>query len=56
MNPVFFIMVFLAAAILWFLLSFAFPWVGKVVLKLWNDAMYNINKTDKERMEDKDER
>ena len=49
MNPFFFILVFLAAVLLWFLLSFAFPWIGKIALKLWKDAEYNINKEDQER-------
>ncbi len=49
MNPFFVILVILAAVLLWFLLSFAFPWIGKIALMLWRDAKYNINKKDKER-------
>lgn len=55
--PVFMILVFLGAVLLWFLLAFAFRPLGKVVNKLWSDAtsaMFdeyienNKNETEKE--------
>lgn len=55
--PVFMILVFLGAVLLWFLLAFAFRPLGKVGNKLWSDAksaMFdeyieeNKNETEKE--------
>lgn len=44
--PVFYILVFLAAILLWFLLSFMFKPLGKVGHKLWKDAVDAINEED----------
>ena len=46
MNPVFWILVFLAMVFIWFILSFLFPIIGSFVKRLWDDAMYNIRKDD----------
>ena len=46
MNPIFILLVVMAAALLWFLLSFAFPWIGKLALKIGRDAKRNIEKTE----------
>ena len=54
MNPIFVLLVILAAVLLWFLLSFAFPWIGKLTWKLWKDAEYNMRKEEKEEKEEKD--
>lgn len=42
MNPVFIFLVVVAAIILWFLLSFVFFPLGKLVYRIWKDAMNNI--------------
>ena len=51
MNPIFVLLVILAAVLLWFLLNFAFPWIGKLTWKLWKDAEYNMRKEEKEEKE-----
>lgn len=48
MNPVFFILVLLAAVLVWFLLSFVFFPLGKLAYRLYKDAMDEINREDKE--------
>lgn len=52
MTPLFFILVFIAAFIFWVLISFTFPWIGKIVKGLWDDLKYNINKEEKGNKED----
>lgn len=47
MNPVFFILIILGAIILWFLLSFVFFPLGKLLYRIWKDAVDEINKNDK---------
>lgn len=44
MNPVFIILVILAAIILWFLLSFAFNPLGKLIYQIGKDAIDKMNK------------
>lgn len=43
-NPVFIFLVILAAFILWFLLSFIFPIIGRFMLTIWNKTKENIKK------------
>lgn len=44
MNPIFVVLVIIATILLWFLLSFAFPAIGRLSYRLWNDAKYNMDK------------
>lgn len=44
MNPVFIILILFAAIVLWFLLSFAFIPLGKLVCKVVKDAIDIMNK------------
>lgn len=55
MNPAFIILVILAAVAVWFLLSFAFYPLGKLIYRIWKDAVDGINKND-ESEEKKNER
>ena len=48
MNPVFLILLFVVAVLLWLLLSWLFPFFGTVGKRLWNDAKYNMSKDEKE--------
>lgn len=47
--PVFVLIVFLAAGLLWLLLSFAFIPLGKLASRLWKDAKDAMEKEDKEK-------
>lgn len=49
MNPAFVLLVLLSTALLWFLLSFAFRPIGKVLSRLWQDAIDEMNREDKEK-------
>ena len=49
--PVFYILIFLAAALLWFLLSFMFKPLGKLGHRLWKDAKDAIDEEDKNKEE-----
>jgi hypothetical protein len=49
--PVFYILIILAAALLWFLLSFMFKPLGKLVHRLWKDAKDAIDEEDKNKEE-----
>lgn len=51
MNPVFVILIILAAIVLWFLLSFAFFPSGRLVYRLWKDAIDEMNKEEKQEEE-----
>lgn len=53
MNPVFVLLVIIAAIILWFLLSIVFEPVGKIVSKIWDNTMDIMNK--KENNEESEE-
>lgn len=57
MNPVFVLLVIIAAIALWFLLSIVFEPVGKLVSKIWNNTMDIMNKEEnKKESEDVNER
>lgn len=57
MNPVFVLLVIVAAIALWFLLSVVFEPVGKLVSKIWNNTMDIMNKEEnKQESEDTNER
>lgn len=54
MNPVFIILVILVAILLWFLLSFAFNPLGKLIYRIGKDVVDEMNKEEnKEKGEDK---
>lgn len=53
MNPIFVFLVVIGVVILWFLLAFAFRPLGKIVRKIWMDAVNEINKEDVEEREEK---
>lgn len=56
MNPVFILLVIVAAIALWFLLSIVFEPVGKLVSKIWDNTMDVMNKEEnKEESEDVNE-
>ena len=44
--PVFYILVFVAAILLWFLLAFMFKPMGKIGRRVWQDAVDAINEED----------
>lgn len=46
MNIVFWFLVILALVFIWFCLAFAFRGFGRFLLRLFNDAMDEINETD----------
>ena len=43
MNPVFWVLVILGLIFVWFCLSFTFKWIGHFFVKLFDDAMSEIN-------------
>ncbi len=53
MNPVLWILILLAAVLLWFIISFIFVPLGRLVLKKWDNVMGILN--DEEEKEDKHE-
>lgn len=48
MNPVFVILVLLAAVILWFCINSLFPIIGDIVCGLFNETKDNITRKDEE--------
>ena len=46
--PVFYILVFIAAILLWFLLAFMFKPMGKLGHRIWKDAVDAINEEENE--------
>lgn len=56
MNPVLIILVLLLAVVLWFLLSFLFYPLGKIVNRIFKDAVDEINREDKENDEKGEEK
>lgn len=54
MNPVFIFLVLLGLVILWFLLSFIFYPLGKLIHRLYQDAVDEINKKDKTEKDEKE--
>lgn len=56
-NPIFVILVIAFAVLIWFLLAFLYPVIGKIFYRIWKGAVDEINKNDdEEREEKKDER
>lgn len=53
MNPAFIILVILGSILLWFLLSFAFIPLGKLVYRVVKDAIDVMNKEDKKEEKEK---
>lgn len=53
MNPALWILILLAAVLLWFIISFIFVPLGRFVLKKWDNVMGILN--DEEEKEDKHE-
>lgn len=53
MNPVFVILIILATILLWFLLSFVFMPLGKLVYRVGKDAVDIMNKVDYEEEKEK---
>lgn len=49
MNPVFIILVILAVIVLWFLLSFVFFPLGKLIYRIGKDAIDEMNREEKEK-------
>ncbi len=49
MNPVFVVLVILGTILLWFLLSFAFIPLGRLIYRIWKDAIDEMNKREKEK-------
>ena len=48
MNIVFYLLIAIALAILWFLLAFLFKPIGRFFKKLWNDTTDIINDEESE--------
>lgn len=46
--PVFYILIFIAAILLWFLLAFMFKPMGKLGHRIWQDAVDAINEEENE--------
>lgn len=44
MNPVFVILIIVAAVILWFILSFVFIPFGALLYKIWKNTLDKLNK------------
>ena len=54
MNPALIILIVIAAILLWFLLSFAFTPLGKLIYRIGKDAVDEMNKEEnKEKGENK---
>ena len=51
MNPVFVILVILAVIILWFLLSFVFFPLGKIIYRIGKDVIDEMNREENEEKE-----
>lgn len=51
MNPVFWILVLVAAVLLWFIISFLFIPFGKMMLRKWNKTTEILNKQGEEEKE-----
>lgn len=47
MNPALIIIVIFILVALWFMLSFAFFPIGKILKRIWDDAVDEINMEDK---------
>ena len=53
MNPVFVILAILAVIILWFLLSFVFFPFGKLIYRIWKDAIDEMNREENKQEKEK---
>ena len=51
MNPVFIILVILSVIVLWFLSSFVFFPIGKIIYRIGKDAIDEMNKEENEEKE-----
>lgn len=51
MTPLFFIILFIGAFLLWGMISFLFPIIGGLCQRYWEDIKYNINKEEKKEEE-----
>ena len=47
MNPALIILIIIGAVVLWFLLSFVFYPLGKLVYRVYKDAIDEMNRDDK---------
>ena len=56
MNPVLVFLIILAAIIVWFLLSFVFYPLGRLLYRIYKDAMDEINKKEKEKEKEEEEK
>ena len=54
MNPVFWLLVLIVLAILWFLISFIFIPLGQIVWKKWENILEILNKTDEQILKEKE--
>lgn len=54
MNPVLVLLIIIGVVILWFLLSFAFYPLGKLIHRIWKDACDEMNREDKNNKEEKE--
>ena len=54
MNPVFYLIVIIAAIVLWALLAFIFYPLGKFVYRIISDAIHELNRDDED-LQRKDE-
>lgn len=52
MNPVFWLLVILGSVLLWFLLTFVFIPLGKIINKKWNNTMKILNEEETEEKEE----
>lgn len=53
MNPALIILVLIGVVILWFLLSFIFYPLGKMVYRIYKDAIDEINRKDEDEKDEK---
>lgn len=55
MNPVFWVLIFLMAAAVWFLMAFIFYPLGRFLWRIGKDTMDELNREDKENNDKEDE-
>lgn len=54
MNPALILLILIGAVVLWFLLSFAFYPLGRLIYRIWKDACDEMNREDKNNKEEKE--
>lgn len=54
MNPAFILIVLIVAVTLWFLLSFVFYPLGRIIYRIWKDACDEMNRKDKVKKDEKE--